>query len=35
MADISAFRGIHFPSERAGGLALVVAPPYDVISPDE
>ena len=36
MADILPLRGIHYsPAAVGGDLGAVVAPPYDVISPDE
>ena len=36
MADILPLRGIHYsPAAVGGDLSAVVAPPYDVISPDE
>ena len=36
MADILPFRGVHYhPAAVGGDLSAVVAPPYDVISPDE
>lgn len=31
MADVRAFRGIHYNQEAIGDLSLVVAPPYDII----
>jgi uncharacterized protein (DUF1015 family) len=31
MADISAFKALHYDLDRVGGLQPVVAPPYDVI----
>ena len=34
MADIRAFRGFRFDLGRVGSLSDVVAPPYDVISPE-
>ena len=34
MADIIPFRGILYNTEKAGDLSSVVAPPYDVISPE-
>ena len=33
MADITPFRALHYDLARTGGLAPVVAPPYDVIDP--
>lgn len=35
MAIVSPFRGIRFDTSRAGDLSRVIAPPYDVISPEE
>jgi uncharacterized protein (DUF1015 family) len=35
MADISAFPGIRYRPSQISDLAAVVAPPYDVISPDQ
>jgi len=35
MADVKPFRGIHYDVKRVGDLTRVVAPPYDVISPEE
>ncbi len=35
MAEISPFQGIRFNKSKAGDLAQVICPPYDVISPDE
>src|SRR5689334_18858566 len=35
MADISPFRGILYNGKKVGDLSKVVAPPYDVISPEE
>ncbi len=35
MADVKPFRGIHYDVGRVGELSRVVAPPYDVISPEE
>jgi uncharacterized protein (DUF1015 family) len=35
MAEIVPFRAVLYNEERAGALANLVAPPYDVISPDE
>lgn len=35
MADISAFRGIHYNLDLISNLSSVVSPPYDVISPEE
>ena len=34
MADIRAFRGFRYDLGRVGSLSDVVAPPYDVVSPD-
>ncbi|HOT36257.1 MAG TPA: DUF1015 domain-containing protein [Candidatus Latescibacteria bacterium] len=34
MAIINPFRGIRYNSEKVGALQTVVAPPYDVISPE-
>lgn len=35
MAIVSPFRGIHYDLSRVGDLSKVIAPPYDVISPEE
>ena len=35
MAEVKPFRGIHYDVKRVGDLTQVVAPPYDVISPEE
>jgi len=35
MADVEPLRALHYDLERTGGLQDVVAPPYDVIDPDE
>jgi len=35
MADIQAFRGLRFDLSKVGALSDVVAPPYDVISPEQ
>lgn len=35
MAEIKPFRAVRYDEGRAGPLADLVAPPYDVISPDE
>ena len=35
MAVVKPFRAVRYDEERAGPLAEVVAPPYDVIGPDE
>lgn len=35
MAVVSAFRGIRFDTSRVGDLSRVIAPPYDVIPPEE
>ena len=35
MARIHPFRGVRFVADRAGSIDDVVAPPYDVISPDQ
>jgi len=35
MADVKPFRGVHYDASRVGDLSRVVAPPYDVISPEE
>jgi uncharacterized protein (DUF1015 family) len=35
MAIVKPFRGIHYDVSRVGDLTKVVAPPYDVISPEE
>src|SRR5678815_594462 len=34
MADIQGFRGFRYDLGRVGSLSEVVAPPYDVVSPD-
>ncbi len=35
MADVQPLRGIRYASERAGNLAEVITPPYDVISQED
>jgi uncharacterized protein (DUF1015 family) len=35
MAEVKPFRGIHYDVKRVGDLTSVVAPPYDVLSPEE
>ena len=35
MAHIAPFRGVRYAADRVGSLDRVVAPPYDVISPEE
>ena len=35
MAEIAPLRGILYDEEKVGGMTNVVAPPYDVVSPDE
>ena len=35
MAEIQAFRALHYDLDRVGGLAPVVAPPYDVIDAEQ
>lgn len=35
MADVRPFRALRYDEERAGPLEQLVAPPYDVIGPDE
>lgn len=35
MLEVKGFRGFRFVAERVGALERVVAPPYDVISPEE
>lgn len=35
MADVKPFRGIHYDVQRVGDLTRVIAPPYDVISPED
>jgi uncharacterized protein (DUF1015 family) len=35
MAEIEPLRALHYDPERTGGLQGVVAPPYDVIDPEE
>jgi uncharacterized protein (DUF1015 family) len=34
MAEIRAFRGVRYNPERHGNLGSVIAPPYDVVSPE-
>jgi hypothetical protein len=34
MVDIAPFRGLLFNQEKIGSLDRVIAPPYDVISPN-
>jgi len=35
MAEIAPFRGVSYDRDRAGSLDLLLAPPYDVVSPKE
>jgi uncharacterized protein (DUF1015 family) len=35
MADVEPLRALHYDLERTGGLQDVVAPPYDVIGPEQ
>src|SRR5919201_556412 len=35
MADVKPFRALRYDEAKAGPLESLVAPPYDVISPDE
>ena len=35
MADVQPLRALHYDLERTGGLQDVVAPPYDVIEPEQ
>ena len=35
MADVQPFRGLRYDTSRAGDLADLIAPPFDVISPQE
>ena len=35
MADVRPFRALHYDKAKAGPLDTLVAPPYDVISPEE
>jgi uncharacterized protein (DUF1015 family) len=35
MADVEPLRALHYDLERTGGLQEVIAPPYDVISPED
>ena len=35
MADVRAFRALHYDRDRVGGLQPVVAPPYDVIDAEQ
>jgi uncharacterized protein (DUF1015 family) len=35
MADVEPLRALHYALERTGGLQNVIAPPYDVISPED
>ncbi len=35
MADVEPLRALHYALERTGGLQDVIAPPYDVISPED
>ncbi|MGD9126415.1 MAG: DUF1015 family protein, partial [Planctomycetia bacterium] len=34
MAEIEAFRGVRYDLGKVGALSDVIAPPYDVISPE-
>ena len=35
MAEVEPFRAVRYDERRAGDLASLVAPPYDVISPND
>jgi uncharacterized protein (DUF1015 family) len=35
MADVEPLRALHYALERTGGLQEVIAPPYDVIGPED
>ena len=35
MADVQPLRALHYALDRVGGLQPVVAPPYDVIDPEQ
>jgi uncharacterized protein (DUF1015 family) len=35
MADVRPFKALHYDRDRVGGLQPVVAPPYDVIDPEQ
>ncbi len=35
MADVEPLRALHYDLERTGGLQTVIAPPYDVIGPEQ
>jgi uncharacterized protein (DUF1015 family) len=35
MAEVEPLRALHYALERTGGLQEVIAPPYDVISPED
>jgi uncharacterized protein (DUF1015 family) len=35
MAEVKAFRALHYDLEKVGGLPQVVSPPYDVIDPEQ
>ncbi|MBV9606603.1 MAG: DUF1015 domain-containing protein [Solirubrobacterales bacterium] len=35
MADVEALRALHYDLDRTGGLQSVIAPPYDVIGPEQ
>ena len=35
MADVEPLRALHYDLERTGGLQDVLAPPYDVIDPEQ
>ena len=34
MAEIKPFRGVRYNPEQIGDLGAVIAPPYDVVSPE-
>jgi uncharacterized protein (DUF1015 family) len=35
MAEVKAFRALHYDLDKVGGLPKVVSPPYDVIDPEQ
>ena len=35
MAEVTPFRAVHYDERTAGPISDLVAPPYDVISPEE
>ena len=35
MADVEPLRALHYDLERTDGLQSVIAPPYDVIGPEQ